>query len=78
MKYHLLKKGINSIIYYPIPIHSQIAYQNTLFKREELLETEKICTEVLSLPMFPEITYEEQAYVVENLNLIINDYLNTV
>ena len=71
-----MKKGINTIIYYPIPIHSQKAYQNNLYKREELLETEKICTEVLSLPMFPEITYEEQTYVVENLNLIINDYLN--
>ena len=76
LKYHLLKKGINTIIYYPIPIHSQKAYQNTSYIREELLETEKICTEVLSLPMFPEITYEEQTYVVENLNLIINDYLN--
>ena len=76
LKYHLMKKGINTIIYYPIPIHSQKAYQNTLYEREELLETEKICTEVLSLPMFPEITYEEQTYVVENLNLIINDYLN--
>ncbi len=78
LKYHLLKKGINSIIYYPIPIHSQKAYQNSLYKREELVETEKICTEVLSLPMFPEITYEEQIYVVENLNLIINDYLNII
>ena len=76
LKYHLMNKGINTIIYYPIPIHSQKAYQNNLYKREELLETEKICTEVLSLPMFPEITYEEQTYVVENLNLIINDYLN--
>ncbi len=76
LKYHLMNKGINTIIYYPIPIHSQKAYQNNVYKREELLETEKICTEVLSLPIFPEITYEEQTYVVENLNLIINDYLN--
>ncbi len=76
LKYHLMKNGINTIIYYPIPIHSQKAYQNSSYEREELLETEKICTEVLSLPMFPEITYEEQTYVVENLNLIINDYLN--
>ena len=78
LKYHLMNKGINTIIYYPIPIHSQKAYQNNVYKREELLETEKICTEVLSLPMFPEITYEEQTYVVENLNLIINDYLNMI
>ncbi len=78
LKYHLLKKGINTIIYYPIPIHSQKAYQNALYIREELLETEKICTEVLSLPMFPEITYEEQTYVVENLDLIIKNYFNFI
>ena len=78
LKYHLLKKGINTIIYYPIPIHSQKAYQNTSYSREELLETEKICTEVLSLPMFPEITYEEQTYVVENLDLIIKNYFNFI
>ena len=58
LKYHLLKKGIDTIIYYSIPIHFQKAYQNTSYSREELLETEKICTEILSLPMFPEITYE--------------------
>ena len=75
LKYNLMKKKINTIIYYPIPIHSQKAYQNISFKREELIETEKICTEVISLPMFPEITYEEQSYVIENLNLILNDYL---
>tara|TARA_B100000963_G_scaffold199932_1_gene174072 strand:+ start:267 stop:1460 length:1194 start_codon:yes stop_codon:yes gene_type:complete len=76
LKYHLLKKGINTIIYYPIPIHSQKAYEKIIYKREELIETEKICTEVLSLPMFPEITYEEQNYVVENINSILDDYLN--
>ena len=78
LKYHLMKNGINTIIYYPIPIHSQKAYQNNSYIREELYETEKICTEVLSLPMFPEITYEEQTYVVENLDLIIKNYFNFI
>ena len=77
-KYNLLQKGINSIIYYPIPIHSQAAYKNRDFNRETLQDTEKICTEVLSLPMFPEITYEEQIYVVENLKTILDNYLKTV
>ncbi len=75
MKYNLSKKDINSIIYYPIPIHSQKAYQNRNFIREELSITEKICTEVLSLPMFPEITIEEQMHVVDNLNTTLNKYL---
>ena len=70
----LLSKGINSIIYYPIPIHAQLAYRNFDFAREKLINTEKVCTEVLSLPMFPEITYEEQSYVADNLNLILKSF----
>jgi len=60
VKQQLFEKGINSIIYYPIPIHAQIAYKNKNFSRTKLINTERICTEVLSLPMFPEISYEEQ------------------
>ena len=78
LKYRLLQKGINSIIYYPIPIHAQIAYKNKYFEREKLFNTEKVCTEVLSLPMFPEITYEEQIYVADNLNFILNNYANEI
>ena len=63
VKQQLFEKGINSIIYYPIPIHAQIAYKNKNFSRTNLINTERICTEVLSLPMFPEISYEEQVYV---------------
>ena len=74
LKNHLLKKGINSIIYYPIPIHAQIAYKFRTFNRKSLFHTEKVCTEVLSLPMFPEISYDEQLYVSETLNLILSNY----
>ena len=71
MKQQLFEKGINSIIYYPIPIHAQIAYKNKNFSRTKLINTERICTEVLSLPMFPEISYEEQVYIAENLNKVL-------
>ena len=73
LKSRLSEKGINSIIYYPIPIHAQIAYKNFTHDRGSLINTEKVCTEVLSLPMFPEITREEQIYIIDNLNLILNE-----
>ena len=76
VKQQLYEKGINSIIYYPIPIHAQIAYKNNNFSREKLINTEKVCTEVLSLPMYPEISYEEQVYVSENLNIILKNCIN--
>ena len=74
VKSELQKIGINSIIYYPIPIHAQLAYKEKIFEKDLLLNTEKLCTEVLSLPMFPEITFEEQVYISENLNLILEKY----
>ena len=74
LKSELLKIGINTIIYYPIPIHAQLAYKDKLFDKDLLFNTEKVCTEVLSLPMFPEITFEEQLYISEKLNLILKKY----
>ena len=73
VKQQLFEKGINSIIYYPIPIHAQIAYKNKNFSRTKLINTERVCTEVLSLPMFPEISYEEQVYIAENLNKVLKN-----
>ena len=74
VKSELQKIGINSIIYYPIPIHAQLAYKEKVFDKDLLLNTEQLCTEVLSLPMFPEITFEEQLYISEQLNLILKKY----
>ena len=74
LKSELQKIGVNSIIYYPIPIHAQLAYKEKVIDKDFLLNTEQLCTEVLSLPMFPEITFEEQLYISENLNLILNKY----
>jgi len=78
VKKQLFEKGINSIIYYPIPIHAQIAYKNKNFSRTKLINTERICTEVLSLPMFPEISYEEQVYVAENLNKVLKNCIEEI
>ena len=59
-----------------MPIHAQIAYKNKKISREKLINTERVCTEVLSLPMYPEISYEEQVYVSENLNIILKNCIN--
>ena len=76
LKKKLLEKGINSIIYYPIPIHAQEAYKNNNYDRENLLNTELISTEVLSLPMYPELSFEEQKYIADNLNLILKEFVD--
>ncbi len=66
LKECLQQKGINTIIYYPIPIHEQPAY-GEFEGIKPLPVTEKSCKQVLSLPIFPEITVEEQDYVIDTL-----------
>ncbi|KGF89123.1 MULTISPECIES: DegT/DnrJ/EryC1/StrS family aminotransferase [Prochlorococcus] len=78
VKQQLYEKGINSIIYYPIPIHAQLAYKYKNFSRTKLINTERICTEVISLPMFPEISYEEQVYVANNLNKVLKKCIEEI
>ena len=61
----LRQKGVMAMIYYPVPIHLQAAYKNFGFTEGLLPNTEKCTTQVLSLPMFPEITREQQRQVAE-------------
>jgi dTDP-4-amino-4,6-dideoxygalactose transaminase len=58
----LQKKGIQTLIHYPIPVHKQNAY--TEFENaKDLSDTEAICNEILSLPLYPSLTDEEVTYI---------------
>lgn len=59
----LQEVGVLSMIYYPIPLHLQVVYQNLGYPLGSFLQTEAIAEEVLSLPMFPGINIEEQQQV---------------
>lgn len=58
------EQGITSMVYYPIPLHLQPVYQNLGYQPGSLPVAEQICHEVLSLPMFPELTQEQQEQIV--------------
>ena len=64
LKKKLSEENVNTIIYYPIPIHLQPAYKNLQYKEGSLPITETLCAHVLSLPIFPELTIEEQDKVI--------------
>ena len=58
----LQKRGIQTQIHYPIPVHKQKAY--TEFENaSDLSVTEVICNEILSLPLYPSLTDEEVTYI---------------
>ncbi|WP_181243790.1 DegT/DnrJ/EryC1/StrS family aminotransferase [Chamaesiphon polymorphus] len=60
----LLEAGVISMIYYPLPLHLQAVYQDLGYPAGSFPNTELVSHEVLSLPMFPEITFDEQQRVV--------------
>jgi dTDP-4-amino-4,6-dideoxygalactose transaminase len=49
-------RGIGNTVYYPTPIHLQPIYEALGYKQGDLPETERACNEVLSLPIYPEMT----------------------
>ena len=54
----LLSKGIETSIYYPMPLYKQKAYQG-MFQGMHLENTEKACQEVLSIPVHPMLTKKD-------------------
>ena len=62
----LFNSGIQTIIHYPKPPHRQKCYENIKFKSLKL--TDKICSEILSLPLYPNIPISHVEYVVEKIN----------
>jgi dTDP-4-amino-4,6-dideoxygalactose transaminase len=63
----LLERGVPSVVYYPVPIHLQPMYSSLAYNAGDLPECEKACAEVLSLPIYPELTNEQIEYVARML-----------
>jgi dTDP-4-amino-4,6-dideoxygalactose transaminase len=57
--------GIGSGIHYPIPLHLQKAYNHLGYRQGSFPVTERVATEIVSLPMFPQMTLEQQNAVAE-------------
>jgi dTDP-4-amino-4,6-dideoxygalactose transaminase len=59
----LVEAGVESGIHYPVPLHLQPAYAHLGYRPDDFPVAERLATEILSLPMFPEITEEQQDHV---------------
>lgn len=64
---HLRHCGVPFDIHYPIADYRQVVCAD-LFSGVSLLETDKMCNEVLTLPCFPEMTNEEVSFVIDSVN----------
>lgn len=66
---HLQAQDIHSGIHYPVPIHCQAAYKNRVRVASSMQVTETVADEVLSLPIYPELTAQQVDLVLQALGL---------
>ncbi|MGE4287690.1 MAG: DegT/DnrJ/EryC1/StrS family aminotransferase [Salinivirgaceae bacterium] len=71
LKNFLDARGIPNMVYYPVPLHQQKAFEN--YKTEQDYPvTQKLCNEVLSLPMHTELTEEQLELISSSVNAFFN------
>src|SRR4029077_1162949 len=70
---HLAEANIDTGIHYPIPLHMRRAYESFGYKEGDFPVTEKIALEIVPLPMFPQLTREQQSRVVETVQGFLRD-----
>lgn len=69
LRKYLVEQQIPTMVYYPIPLHFQAAFQPQVIMPEPLPVTEDLCQQVISLPMSPEVTDEQIEYIIKHINI---------
>ena len=72
LRAHLEKQGVPAMIYYPVPLHLQKAYEGYGIKRGDLPVTERLMEEVLSLPMSTELDPEQLTHITATVKAFFN------
>lgn len=79
LRNHLVKqlaaRGIGSMCYYPVPLHMQKAFASDRYKRGDFPVSEKLASQVVSLPMYPELGYGQVSRVSREINDILAERL---
>lgn len=77
MRNYLRDKGVGTLIHYPIPVHLQPAYRDRLPKVVPLDRTVEVARQVLSLPMFPQLSDDHARSVGEHIVSFMRDFRET-
>ena len=65
LREHLTRKEIGTAIYYPLALHEQDCFSYLGYHAGDFPEAERAARETLALPMYPELTRDQQRYVAE-------------
>jgi len=69
---YLSKNDIATGLHYPIPLHLQAAYANLDYRRGDFPISEKIALQIISLPIYPELTFDQQHHVTYKISEFIS------
>ncbi|MFQ6032657.1 MAG: DegT/DnrJ/EryC1/StrS family aminotransferase [Candidatus Zixiibacteriota bacterium] len=72
LRKYLKEKEIGHDSYYPVPLHLQECYKSLGYKKGDLPVSEKKSEEVVSIPIYPELTQEEQEYVISTIKEFVS------
>ena len=72
MRVYLGEQGIPAMIYYPIPLHGQKAFENAIFNKDEFDVTDHLCANVISLPIHTEMDPEVQDHIINHVLEFVN------
>ena len=67
LQQYLAKNDINSAIFYPKPLHLQDCFSDLGYKNGDFPVAERLCSQVLSLPVYPELKEEQIEYVANTI-----------
>lgn len=67
LRHSLQEKGIETAVYYPLPLHLQTAYRHLGYQKGDFPQAERAAEQVLSLPVHAELTEDQIAYVADSI-----------